>query len=199
MSKPEHYLSSRLALRVGAAAASALAIGVAACSSSPSQPGSGSGAATAGVTFRGTIYVSSQTLLGPKAWHLTKSFVDRVAGIRNCQAAAKTGDVPSGTFRVPSAQAPEPQDDIEVAGFHGPGTYTPTMLKHDKSDIILLPTKSGTQEYYITSPTHGRAAGKEVLFLSRDGSGQLVYSGAHLNGKAKGPAVAGLINWSCTS
>jgi hypothetical protein len=42
-------------------------------------------------------------------------------------------------------------------------------------------------------------AGKEVLFLNSNGSGQLVYSEAHLDGKASSPAVAGLISWSCTS
>jgi hypothetical protein len=199
MNKPEHYLSSRLAARAGAAAVSALAISLAACSSSPGHTASAGHGAMAGATFRGTIYVSSQTDVGPKAWHLTRSFVDRVADVHNCQAAAKTGDVPSGTFRVPSAQAPSPQDNIEVATFHGPGTYTPTMLKHDRSDIILLTGKSGTREYDISTAAPGRTSGKEVLFLYRNGSGQLVYSDAHLNGKASAPAVAGLINWSCTS
>jgi len=41
--------------------------------------------------------------------------------------------------------------------------------------------------------------GKEVLFLRKDGSGQLDYTGAHLNGRAADPAVSGLILWSCTS
>jgi hypothetical protein len=42
-------------------------------------------------------------------------------------------------------------------------------------------------------------SGKEALLLYGNGSGQLVYSQAHLDGKVGGPTVAGLITWSCTS
>ncbi len=86
-----------------------------------------------------------------------------------------------------------------MAGFHGPGTYTPTMLSHDRQDSILLTGKSGISQYLLTSPVAGRTPGKEVLFLHNDGSGQLVYSGAHLDGQVGNPAVAGEVQWTCKS
>ncbi len=69
------------------------------------------------------------------------------------------------------------------------------------SDTILLGQNAGMQggTYIITTSAHAAAQGKEVLFLNKDGSGQLVYSQAHLDGNASSPAVAGLISWSCTS
>lgn len=181
---------------VAAVAAAAVAVGLAACSTSPGHPAAANSTSTPagpmlGATFKGTIYVSTPTS------HVTKPFTFRVADVQNCVAAAKTGW--NGTFRVPSPQAPDPQAQIEVADFHGPGTYTPTMLSRDKADSILLTGKTGTSQYDITSPVASRTPGKEVLFLSKNGSGQLVYSGAHLDGDAANPTVAGLIQWSCSS
>lgn len=151
-----------------------------------------------GATYSGTIYVSSQSNTSANSWHITKPFTERVADVHSCAAAAKAGDG-SGVFQVPSPKAPLPEDDILVDGFHGPGTYTPNIMKHDKSDTIMMPGKSGLEQYVITTSTHGLTSGKEVLFLNSNGSGQLVYSEAHLDGKASGPAVAGLISWGCTS
>ncbi len=73
------------------------------------------------------------------------------------------------------------------------------MLRRDRADSIVLTGKAGTSQYVITSRAASSAAGKEVLFLSKDGSGQLDYTGAHLNGRAADPAVSGLILWSCAS
>jgi hypothetical protein len=187
--------SPRLAGSGAAAlAVSALALSLAACG------GSGNAASASatqagpmlGATFRGTIYVATQTS------HVIKAFTDRVADVASCAAFAKTGDA-DRIFKVPSPQAPEPQVDIEVADFHGPGTYTPAMLRRDRQDSILLTGKSGTSQYVITSPLANRTPGKEVLFLQKNGSGELVYSNAHLNGQAGNPEVAGVIEWSCSS
>lgn len=190
----------------GGLAVPVLALALAACGSSGGQPpasapsssGSGAGPA-AGATFHGTIYVSGQVNNEPTTWHMTKAFTDRDPTVANCAAAARAG-MADGVFRVPSPPAPLPQDNIEVTGFRGPGTYPPQVMKHDKSDSILLGRNLGTQggTYVITTSARGAAQGKEVLFVNKDGSGQLVYSEAHLNGKAASPAVAGLISWSCT-
>jgi hypothetical protein len=177
-------------------AAPALLLSLAACGGSGGHAagsgGASSPASALGATYRGTIYVSTKT------GHEIEPFVDHITDVANCAAAAKDG-TGNGTFRVPSPQAPLPQADIEISGFHGPGTYTPTMLQHDRADSILLTGKSGTQLFVISTATAGRTAGKEVLFLAKNGSGQLVYSNAHLNGDAKDPEVAGLIEWSCSS
>jgi hypothetical protein len=186
---------SKLYRAVTALAVPALALALAACggsgTKSPDAASSSPAGPMLGATFKGTIYVSTPTS------HLTRAFTDRVTDVRNCADAAKIGW--DGTFHVPSPQAPLPQAEIEISGFHGPGTYTPTMLQHDKADMILLTSKSGTSQYDITTAVARRTPGKEVLFLSKDGSGQLVYSGAHLNGDAGSPEVAGLIQWNCTS
>jgi hypothetical protein len=186
-------------------AISALALGIAACSSGGSPPaggvtdGTGSGPMN-GATIHGTIYISGQVDNKPTTWHETKAFTETLRTVRNCAALAKSG-MADGIFQVPSPQAPLPQADIEVTGFRGPGTYPPQVMKHDKSDSIMVDQDSGTQSgrYVITASAHGVTPGKEVLFLNANGSGQLVYSEAHLNGKAAEPAVAGLIAWSCTS
>jgi hypothetical protein len=187
----------------GVAVLSALGLALAACNSQGGPQHSPAGSASAlgtaaSATYHGMIYVSSQVSNGPQSWHITREFTDQVADVRNCAAAAEAGDG-SGTFQVPSPSAPDPQDNIEVQGFHGPGTYPPAVMEHDKSDSIVLTGKSGLRKYDITASRPGRAAGKEVLFLNSDGSGQLVYSQAHLDGKSGEPAVAGLISWSCTS
>jgi hypothetical protein len=186
-------------------AISALALGIAACSSAGSPPaggvtdGTGSGPMD-GATIHGTIYISGQVDNKPTTWHETKAFTETVRTVRNCAALAKSG-MTDGIFQVPSPQAPLPQADIEVTGFRGPGTYPPKVMKRGKSDSIMVDQDSGTQSgrYVITASAHGVTPGKEVLFLNANGSGQLVYSEAHLNGKAAEPAVAGLIAWSCTS
>jgi hypothetical protein len=200
MRKPDTAVP-RVAPRAGAIALSALALSLAACSSSGSPAAVGTSASSSasgvlsgpmlGATFTGTLYVSTPTS------HLTKAFTDRVANVQNCQVAAQDGW--DGTFKVPSPEAPDPQAVIEVAGFHGPGTYTPTMLRRDRADMILMPGKAGTSQYDITTVLAKRTPGKEVLFLQKNGSGELVYSGAHLNGQPGGTTVAGLIQWNCKS
>jgi hypothetical protein len=195
----------RPSLARGGLAIAALTLGVAACSSGGSPPAS-SGASSnidgplVGATLHGEIYVSGQLKNKPTTWHETKTFTEPIPGISDCADFAKSG-VSDGIFRVPSPDAPLPVADIEVPAFRGPGTYPPAVMKHDKSDSIVLGPNSGMQSgrYVITASAHGITPGKEVLFLNRNGSGQLVYSEAHLNGKASEPAVAGLISWTCTS
>jgi hypothetical protein len=187
----------------GGIALCVLALAVTACSSGGGNhpTGSGTGSANAalsmGATYRGTIYVSSQIATGRSAWHISKTFTEQVKDVRDCAAAVKANS--SDVFQVPSGKAPVPEDDILIKGFHGPGTYTPDILKNDKLDTILIPGKTGLEQYDISTSAHGLKAGKEVLFLNKNGSGQLAYSEAHLDGKATGPAVAGLISWTCTS
>lgn len=180
-----------------------LALAITACSSSGGQhaaatPPSAATGPVNGATYTGTIYVSSQVNGSPQSWHVTKTFTERLPDVRNCAAAARTG-TGTGVFQVPSPKAPLPQDNIEVRGFHGPGAYPPDVMQHDKSDFIVMPGKSGMQQYDITATAQGDEPGKEALFLYGNGSGQLVYSQAHLDGKVGGPTVAGLITWSCTS
>jgi hypothetical protein len=193
MSKP-YWTFPRRGLTASAVAAAALALPVAACGGPSAHRATSSATphgSMLGATFTGTIYVSTATS------HVTKAFTQRVAGVASCAAAAMNGDA-NGTFRVPSPAAPGPEASIEVARFHGPGTYTPAMLRRDRADSIVLTGKAGTSQYVITSAAASNA-GKEMLFLRKDGSGQLDYTGAHLNGRAAGPAVAGMILWSCTS
>jgi hypothetical protein len=194
MSKPARTLRRR-APRASSVAMSALVVTFAACSG-PSAPevtsSTGPHRPTPGATFTGTIFVRTATS------GVIRSFTERVANVASCAAAARIGDA-NGTFRVPSPPLPGPAAEIEIAGFHGPGTYTPGMLRHDRADSILLVGKAGTSQYVITSPALSRAPGKEMLFLLKDGSGQLDYTGAHLDGRATDPQVAGLIEWSCRS
>jgi hypothetical protein len=184
-------------------ALAALALAVTACGSAGGQhaasaPRSAATGPVDGATYTGTIYVSSQDDGNPQSWHVTKTFTERRPDVRNCAAAAKTG-TGTGVFQVPSPKPPLPQDNIEVQGFHGPGTYSPSVMQRDKSDFIMMTGKSGMQQYDITASAQGEEPGKEALILYGNGSGQLVYSQAHLDGKAAGPMVAGLITWSCTS
>ncbi len=202
MSKADIY-PVRPVRRSQVIAALALTTGLVACGSSGSGQGSAGSAPAAsatassmitgptlGAVFSGLIYVNNGIT------NQTKTFVYRDAAAQNCAAAVQGRH---GTFKIPTGAAPAPQAAIEVTGFHGPGTYTPTMLSHDKQDSILLTGKSGVSQYVITSPVADRTAGKEVLFLKADGSGVLVYSGAHLNGQVGNPAVAGEVRWSCKS
>jgi hypothetical protein len=201
-----HRPSLARSVTSGGLAISALALGVAACGSAGSPPSGGpsiSGTIAGpldGATIHGTIYISGQENNKPTTWHETKAFIETLKTVQNCAALAKSG-MADGIFQVPSPQAPLPQADIEVADFRGPGTYPPQVMKHDKSDSIMVSQSSGTKggRYVITASAHGMTPGKEVLFLNPNGSGQLVYSEAHLDGKATGPAVAGLISWSCSS
>jgi hypothetical protein len=184
------------------AALCVLALATACGSSGGGHPtGSGSGTASTsqalGAVYKGTIYISSQIATGRSAWHITKSFTEKVANVRDCADAAKADG--ADVFQVPSGKSPTPEDDIMVQGFHGPGTYTPDVMKRDKLDTIMIPGKTGLERYDITTSVRGLKAGKEVLFLNSNGSGQLAYSEAHLDGKASGPAVAGLITWTCSS
>jgi hypothetical protein len=195
----------RPSLARGCLAIAALTLGVAACSSGGSPPASSGRPSTTegpmdGATLHGEIYISGQVNNKPTTWHETKTFTEPIPGVSNCADFAKSG-VSDGIFRVPSPDAPLPEADIEVTPFRGPGTYPPAVMKRDKSDSIIVNDNSGTQKgrYVITASAHGITPGKEVLFLNRNGSGQLVYSEAHLNGKASEPAVAGLISWTCTS
>jgi hypothetical protein len=185
-----------LALAAGTlAACGSAASGGTGGASPPPSPLPGDGA-----TFHGTIYVSGQVHNKPTTWHLTKTFTERVPTVQNCTEAAKSG-MAAGIFRVPSPTPPLPEANIEITGFRGPGTYPPPALKHDKADTIVLGQNGGMQSgtYIINKAAHGVAQGKEVLFLNKDGSGELVYSQAHLDGRAASPALAGLISWSCTS
>jgi hypothetical protein len=195
MSKPDKTWLW-LAPGAGRLVVAAAAVALAACAGSGTPSAATLGAASArpptGAIFRGTIYVRTATS------HVTTAFTERVAYVASCAAAARSGDG-HGTFRVPSPGAPDPQARIEVAGFHGPGTYTPRMLRRDRADTILLTGKAGTSHYVITSPSASGVRGKEMLFLQKDGSGQLDYSGAPLDGRAGDPTVAGLIQWNCTS
>ena len=182
--------------RAAAIAVSAAVLSVAACSCGSSPRAAVNSAASqrqmSGATFSGVIYVSTQST------QVTKAFVDHVANVASCAAAARQGDF--GTmFKVPSPSLPDPQADIEVSSFHGPGTYPPAALAKDAADTISMTGKSGTDQYVITSSRTSHSRGKEILFLSGDGSGQLVYSDAHLNGQASDPVAAGLIQWSCKS
>lgn len=191
--------------RRGRMAVPVVALALAACGSSAGQPPKAASSQSVtgpgdGAIFHGLIYVSGLVHNKPTTWHVTKTFTERVPDVPNCAAAAESG-MAAGIFRVPSPASPLPEANIEVAGFRGPGTYPPQVMKHDKSDTILLGESAGMQSgtYIITTSAHGAAQGKEVLFVKKDGSGQLDYSEAHLNGRASSPAVAGIISWSCTS
>jgi basic membrane lipoprotein Med (substrate-binding protein (PBP1-ABC) superfamily) len=80
-------------------------------------------------------------------------------------------------------------------------TYPPTDLQKDSSDSIQLTVKGVTTKYVLTShqaqPAAGQAQGKEVLFIYKDGTGELAFSQAHKLGRSSGPAIAGIINWQC--
>jgi hypothetical protein len=204
MIKSDRPSLARAARRCGMAAP-VLVLVLAACGSSGGQPAGAASPPPAarpgdGATFHGTIYVSGVVRNRPTTWHVLKSFTQRVATVQNCAAAARYG-MATGIFRVPSPAAPLPVANIEVTGFRGPGTYPPPLLKRDKSDTISLGQTTGMQRgtYVITTSARGAALGKEVLVLNKDGSGQLDYSEAHLNGSSGSPALAGVILWKCTS
>jgi hypothetical protein len=196
-----HSLRGRLgrARYLGAAAAAlGLAVLLGACSSSPTaRPGSSSPSSSApqgSATFHAKLQVTGSVLL-------TKTYTDKVSH-NSCSYAAAHGDAPGGRFEVPTPGAGvTPRIHIQLASFHGAGTYPPSKMKADKSDSIWLSVKGVTNDYEInTNPTPtGQVSGKEVLFLYKNGSGYLVFSEAHQLGKASSPKIAGLINWTCTS
>ena len=117
---------------------------------------------------------------------------------------ATKGDVAGGTFAVPSPYVTQsPQIVIRLAHFHGAGTYPPTEMQVDKADSISLKSGGHTDEYVLTShpakSVPGQTTGKEVLFLLKNGSGELAFSEAHMLGRKSNPAIAGLITWTCSN
>lgn len=164
---------------------------------SPSSPGQTEPSVfAAGVIFHGKIQVTGALKLATK-------FTEKVTAVTSCTDVPTKGDAPGRTFRVPSAYAGQyPQIDIQVARFHGAGTYPPSQLQGDKSDTISLKVGGVTNEYEITfhpaAPNPAQAMGKEVLFLDKNGAGELAFSEAHQLGQKSRPAIAGLITWTCT-
>jgi hypothetical protein len=198
-----------------AAAGLILVFGLGACSSSgsPSSTASGSsspaaGSSTgqthsvgdsAGITFHGSIQVTGAT-------RLAATFTDYDTAVSTCAAAAAHGDLARGVFEVPTSTphvTAKPQIHIQVADFHGVGTYAPTVMQKDTADWISLKVSGATSKYELTShpatPVKGQTTGKAVLFLNKDGSGQVAFSEAHKLGKKSGPAIAGLISWKCSN
>lgn len=196
----------------GAALILSLALGACSSSASPS-PGAGSSPTSptsagptgqtmppsdsAGVMFHGKVQVTG-------ASQFTASFTEKDTAVKSCADVATKGDAPGGTFTVPSPYVTQnPQIDVKLARFHGAGTYPPTEMQSDTSDSIWLKTGGATSEYEITShpaaSIPGETAGKEVLFLEKDGSGELAFSEAHKLGQKSNPAIAGLITWTCST
>ncbi len=75
-------------------------------------------------------------------------------------------------------------------------------MQADTSDSISLKSGGQSNQYVLTShpakAVPGQTRGKEVLFLHKDGSGELAFSEAHRLGQKSSPAIAGLISWTCT-
>ncbi len=191
-----------LSLALGACSSSASPS--ASAGSSPTSPTSASPAGqtsppadSAGVIFHGKVQVTG-------ASKFTASFTEKDAAVKSCADVATKGDAPGGTFTVPSPYVTRnPQIDVRLARFHGAGTYPPTEMQSDTSDSIWLKSGGTTSEYEITShpaaSIPGQTAGKEVLFLETDGSGELAFSEAHKLGQKSNPAIAGLISWTCST
>ena len=197
----------------GAGAALILTLALGACSSAGSSTTSASGASPSsdapagtssaalpqtgsGVTFHGKVQVTG-------ALRFASSFTEKDTSVSNCADVATKGDAAGGTFTVPSPYATQnPQIVVRLAHFHGAGTYPPTQMQVDKSDAIWLKSGSQTNEYVLTThpatPVRGQTMGKEVLFLMKDGSGELAFSEAHKLGQKSNPAIAGLITWTCS-
>jgi hypothetical protein len=198
---------------LGAAAALTLTLVLGACSSAGSSTTSASGAspssgstgepssavlpqqAGSGVTFHGKVQVTG-------ALKFANSFTEKDTSVSSCADVATKGDAAGGTFAVPSPYATQnPQIIVRLAHFHGAGTYPPTEMQADKSDAIWLKSGGHTDEYVLTThpaALQGQTMGKEVLFLMKDGSGELAFSGAHKLGQKSSPAIAGLISWTCS-
>ncbi len=159
----------------------------------PTMPPSNS----AGVVFHGKVQLTG-------ASKFTASFTEKDTAVKSCADIATKGDAPGGTFIVPSPYITQnPQIDVKLAKFHGAGTYPPTEMQSDTSDSIWLKTGGATSDYEITShqaaSIPGQTTGKEVLFLEKNGSGELAFSEAHKLGKKSNPASAGLISWTCSA
>ncbi|MGD0376137.1 MAG: hypothetical protein ABSB01_16300 [Streptosporangiaceae bacterium] len=196
----------------GAALIISLALG--ACSSSgstSSDPGSSPTTPTsasptgqtmppsdsAGVVFHGKVQLTG-------ASKFTATFTEKDTAVKSCADVAAKGDAPGGTFTVPSPYVTQnPLINVKLARFHGAGTYPPTEMQSDTSDSIWLKTSGATSDYEITShpatSIPGQTAGKEVLFLEKDGSGELAFSEAHKLGQKSSPAIDGLISWTCST
>jgi hypothetical protein len=185
---------------LGACSSSGTPASNAPASSSPAvSPGStgqtnGVGDSKGGVIFHGSIQVTG-------AATLSATFTDHDTAVSTCAAAAAHGDMAGGAFEVPSSTpyvTPNPKIHIRLAGFHGVGTYPPNAMQKDKADWISLKTSGVTTDYELTASAAGQVTGKEVLFLNKNGSGQVAFSEAHKLGKNSGPAIAGLISWTCS-
>ena len=193
----------------GAAAALILASALGACSSSGSTAAAGaspSGSAGhtsdtvqtgPGVTFHGKLQVTG-------ALRLLTTFTEKNSNVSNCADVATKGDAAGGNFAVPSPYVTQsPQIIIRLAHFHGAGTYPPTEMQVDKADSISLKSGRHTDQYVLTShpakSVPGQTTGKEVLFLLKNGSGELAFSEAHKLGQKSSPAIAGLISWTCSN
>ena len=203
----------------GAAAALILAFALGACSSSASSaPGSSApgSAATGGVSPSGSAGHTSDTVQTPTgvtfhgkvevtgALRLITSFTEKNTSVSNCAEVATKGDAAGGNFAVPSPYVTQsPQIVIRLAHFHGAGTYPPTEMQVDQADSISLKSGRHTDQYVLTShpakSVPGQTTGKEVLFLLKNGSGELAFSEAHMLGQKSSPAIAGLISWTCSN
>ncbi len=194
----------------GTAAALILAFALGACSSSGSTASAGASPSSTtghtsstvqtgpGVTFHGKVQVTG-------ALRLITAFTAKNTNVSNCAEVATKGDVAGGgNFAVPSPYVTQsPQIVVRLAHFHGAGTYPPTEMQVDKADSISLKSGSHTDEYVLTShpakSVPGQTTGKEVLFLLKNGSGELAFSEAHMHGQKSKPAIAGLISWTCSN
>jgi hypothetical protein len=196
----------------GAALIISLALGACSSAGSPasgaaSSPASPAQASPTGPTMppsnsAGVIFHGKVQLTG--ASKFSASFTEKDTAVKSCADVATKGDAPGGTFTVPSPYITEnPQVDVKLAKFHGAGTYPPTQMQGDISDSIWLKTGRATSDYEITAhpaaSIPGQTTGKEVLFLQKNGSGELAFSQAHKLGQISNPAIAGLITWTCSS
>ena len=207
---PDVFSHRHRARGLGAAAAGLiLAVTLGACSSSGSpaspaaSPSSSAGHTSStvltgpGVTFHGKVQVTG-------AVRLRTTFTEKNTNVSNCVDVAAKGDAAGGNFAVPSPYVTQsPQIIIRLAHFHGAGTYPPTEMQVDTADSISLKSGRHTDEYVLTAhpakAVPGQTTGKEVLFLLKNGSGELAFSEAHMLGQKSNPAIAGLISWTCSN
>lgn len=180
-----------------AAMAVIASLGLGACSSSGTDTPSTSPVTSSTTpvsstaTFHGIIYVDG-------AVRIKQAYIDQVRAA-TCATAAQKGNVPGGGFQVPSPTAsPDPQVDVLLAHFTGPGIYKPDVLRQDKGNVIVLTEKSGIAKYVLT-PVSSTGKNQEGLMVNKDGSGEFVFADAHLNGSASSPAISGLVSWTCSS
>lgn len=187
-----------------AGAVAALALGLAACGGSsgsgasggpatPAPAGATSPGQAAHVVFHGTIQVTGAVKTTTK-W-------TQQSTAASCAASAAHGDQAGGGYKIPSPAAHGgPVIDIVVTGFHGAATYPPAAMKKDHADSVKLKSGGHAGTYLLTAPSvkAGHTVGKEVLFLNKDGSGQLAFSQAHKSGLKSAPQIAGVITWKCT-